>query len=165
MHADDCWLDAAINWALERNGHDRKPQHRASEPCPGCEADLQPRPWEQDDELTAWWVALAREEAARVVPKAVEYSATDLADIGHALARSQGRQVTNAQAAELGVAFYALGKMSRIMGAIGQGVWPSDDSWHDLGVYARMTQRIRSHGGWPAVRQIEYGDAIPKNTE
>jgi hypothetical protein len=50
---------------------------------------------------------------------------------------------------ELGVAFYALGKMARIMGAYADGLAPSDDSWHDLAIYARMAQRVRHADGWP----------------
>jgi hypothetical protein len=50
---------------------------------------------------------------------------------------------------ELAIAFYAYGKLSRIIGAISDGRRPSDDCWHDLGVYARMAQRVRETGDWP----------------
>jgi hypothetical protein len=100
-------------------------------------------------DLEGWWEQIARDEVMAVVPKAVEYSSTDLLDIGTSMARAMGREVTHAEAVELGISFYALGKMSRIMGAIQEGRQPSDDSWHDLGVYARMVQRVRQSGGWP----------------
>lgn len=104
-----------------------------------------------ESQLTDWWLELATDEAARTVPKAVEYSATDLADIGHVLARTAGRTVSDEEAAELGVFFYLQGKLSRWAGAVAQGKRPSDDTIFDIGVYCRMAQRIRQFGNWPGV--------------
>lgn len=100
------------------------------------------------DDLARWWRLQAKDEIDRTVPKAIEYGSTDLVVIGHTLAAAMHREVTDAEAAELGIAFYAHGKMARIMAAITDGRWSSDDSWFDLGVYARMAQRVRKVGYW-----------------
>lgn len=99
--------------------------------------------------VTDWWMDLAKEEVDRCVAKAVEYGSTDLADIGHMLARTQGRTVTNEEAAEMGCYFYLVGKLGRWTAAMSRGDRVSDDTLHDIGVYVRMTQRIRAVGGWP----------------
>lgn len=101
-----------------------------------------------EQQLTAWWLDLAETEVKRVVPKAVEYGSGDLLAIGEDLARLSRLDLTDAQKVELGIVFYTRGKMARIQSGIESGGWPSDDSWHDLGVYARMVQRVRSTGRW-----------------
>lgn len=108
-----------------------------------------------EQRLTRWWMAHAKEEVDRTVPKAIEYSSTDLADIGHQLARTAGREVDSEEAAELGIFFYLQGKLSRWAGAIAQGKRPSDDTIFDIGVYCRMAQRIRDVGGWPGIDDAE----------
>lgn len=108
-------------------------------------------PPDGEQQLAQWWREKAEAEIDQTVAKAVEYSATDLIDIGRSMARAAGRQVDDAHAAELAIAFYALGKVSRIMGAIERGELPNMDSWFDLGVYARMAQRVRQFGSWPGV--------------
>lgn len=107
----------------------------------------------QTHELRRWWMELAGEEFDRTAPKAVEYGATDLRDIGLTLARAMGRVVDDEEAAELGVYFYLLGKMSRWTDAVCRGERPSDDTLFDTGVYVRMAQRIRVAGGWPGVEK------------
>ena len=101
--------------------------------------------------LTEWWMDKAEEEVRRTVPKAVEYGATDLRDIGRDLAAMAGREVTDEEAAELGVYFYIRGKLSRWTDAVIRGDRVSDDTLFDLGVYVRMAQRIRDTGGWPGL--------------
>jgi len=101
--------------------------------------------------LTEWWMDLAEEEVRRVVPKAVEYGALDLIQIGQDLALTAGRTLTDEEAAELGVYFYVRGKLARWTDAIATGRRVSDDTLHDLGVYVRMAQRIRHSGGWPGL--------------
>jgi hypothetical protein len=101
--------------------------------------------------LTEWWMDKADEEVRRTVPKAVEYGSTDLAQIGHDLAAMAGRKVSDAEAAELGIMFYARGKMSRWIDAVIRGDRVSDDTLFDLGVYVRMAQRVRDAGGWPGL--------------
>jgi hypothetical protein len=100
-------------------------------------------------ELAAWWAEIAQTESDRVVAKAIEYGATDLVDLGDLLLRMSGRSGTVQEAAELGVLFYLAGKVSRWTAAVTEGRPVSLDTIEDIGVYCRMAQRIRSHGGWP----------------
>jgi hypothetical protein len=120
--------------------------------------------------LTDWWLAIAEAEVEATVAKAVEYGATDLRDLGYQILDMAGRRPTveysrqweglasrigkefedlDAYATEVGIAFYAAGKLARIIAAIKEGRTPSYDSWHDLGIYARMAQRVKQAGGWP----------------
>lgn len=103
--------------------------------------------------LEAWWLDKAQDEIQGVVPKAVEYSSTDLVDLGRQIAglAGWGDECTDAHHAELGIAFYVAGKVGRIMGAIKEGRLPSDDTWHDIAVYTKMAQRVREVGAWPGV--------------
>lgn len=104
-------------------------------------------------ELHTWWMDLADSEAKQVIGKAVEYGSRDLIEIGHDLARCMKRiGLSDQQAAELGVYFYLRGKMARWTEAVADGRMVSDDTLTDIGVYVRMAQRIRSHGGWPGVK-------------
>ncbi len=120
----------------------------ASAPEPN---DHKLNPHELELILTGWWMDKAAEEVKAVVPKAVEYGATDLRDMGRVIAETAGRQVTDEEATELGIYFYALGKMARWTDAIKRGERVSDDTLHDLGVYVRMAQRTRDAGGWPGL--------------
>lgn len=113
------------------------------------------RPVSEVDRLAAWWHERARDEIDRTVPKAIEYGSTDLVDIGRDLARCMGRTVTDQEAAELGIYFYIRGKLARWTDAVVRGEQVSDDSLFDIGVYARMAQRVRSHGGWPGTDNKE----------
>lgn len=103
--------------------------------------------------LETWWLGKAQDEIQGVVPKAVEYSSTDLVDLGRQIAglAGWGDECTDAHHAELGIAFYVAGKVGRIMGAIKEGRLPSDDTWHDIAVYTKMAQRVREVGAWPGV--------------
>lgn len=109
------------------------------------------------ERLATWWRDTAEDEIAMVVDKAIEYGATDLRDIGRALLEMAGRtdedgdEITDAYAAELGIAFYILGKVSRVIAAVKEGRRPSGDTWVDIGVYARMAQRVQQVGSWPGV--------------
>lgn len=116
---------------------------------PVNEHRLDPRELEQI--LTGWWMGKATDEVMAVVPKAVEYGATDLRDMGRVMAEMAGRVISDEEATELGIYFYALGKMSRWSDAIKRGERVSDDTLHDLGVYVRMVQRTRDAGGWPGL--------------
>lgn len=118
----------------------------------GVMFDAAPSPQQQ---LTQWWMNKAQEEIDRTVAKAIEYSATDLIDIGRDMARIAGREVDDTQAAELGVLFYARGKLARWVGAAIEGLPVSADTLHDLGVYCRMAQRIREVGSWPGVENLD----------
>lgn len=100
-------------------------------------------------ELAEWWRETAENEIEQTVSKAVEYGATDLVDIGRTLARVAGREIPDSEAAEWGIFFYLEGKLSRWRSAIERGDLPSFDTLLDIGVYARMAQRVRMTGGWP----------------
>lgn len=102
-------------------------------------------------ELADWWRQTAENEIEQTVDKAVEYGATDLIDIGRTLGRVAGRELDDPTAAEWGVFFYLEGKLSRWRSAIERGDLPSFDCLLDIGVYARMAQRIRQCGSWPGV--------------
>lgn len=101
--------------------------------------------------LTEWWLAQARDEIERTVPKAVEYGSTDLVDIGRNLARLAGRTIADDEAEELGIYFYLEGKFARWRSAIMEGRRVSDDTMFDIGVYVRMAQRVRHAGNWPGI--------------
>lgn len=106
--------------------------------------------------LEEWWVAKARAEIEDMTAKTAEYGgggrAHDLIGIGNDLAQAMGRTgsvVGDDEATELGIWFYLRGKMGRAMAALIDGRMPSDDTIHDILVYARMIQRTREVGGWP----------------
>lgn len=99
--------------------------------------------------LDSWWMADAGDELAGVMPKAVEYGSSDLQLMGEALLMCMPQCRGKVAAEELAIAFYALGKTARLMGAYADGRSPSEDTWHDLGVYARMAKRVRAVGEWP----------------
>ncbi|WP_461372016.1 succino-amino-deoxyadenylate synthase PurZ, partial [Candidatus Darwinibacter acetoxidans] len=99
--------------------------------------------------LRNWWMQQAAEEADSLIPKSVEYGAHDLEEMGRAVSWISKRDMTKAEQAEFGIYWYALGKMARWGSAIEQGRQVSDDTLLDLGIYARMAQRVREAGGWP----------------
>ena len=105
------------------------------------------------EELMRWWVKSAHDEIASMTAKMVEYGgggrAEDLLQIGHTLATTQGRKVTDEEATELGIYFYLVGKMARWTAAVVDHDRPSDDTLHDISIYTRMAQRARVAGGWP----------------
>ena len=105
-------------------------------------------------ELDAWWHTQADKEIAPMISKMVEYGgqgrATDLIDIGRDLAKAmRWEDISDADAAELGIYFYIRGKMGRWFAAISEKRPVSDDTLYDIGIYVRMVQRIRDRGGWP----------------
>lgn len=101
-------------------------------------------------DLLNWWTRLAERDARTTVPKAVEYGSADLIEIGRAMARATGRtDLTDAQAAELGIYFYVVGKLGRWTAAVEDGRPVSDDTLFDISVYITMVRRIRATGGWP----------------
>lgn len=96
--------------------------------------------------LHQWWVNQAQDELLAMAPKVKEYSAHDLEVMGKAM---EALGVPKGSGVEAAIAFYALGKIARIVGALGEGAEPSEDSWHDLAVYSRMALRVRDCGSWP----------------
>lgn len=106
------------------------------------------------DQIASWWREIAEAEIQAVVPKAIEYGAGDLREIGRQLRESgAGDQSTDEGDVELGIYFYVVGKLARWSDAIRTGRKVSDDTLHDLGVYVRMAQRNRAAGGWPGLKE------------
>lgn len=105
------------------------------------------------DELQLWWMDTAHDEIFPLTAKMVEYGgngrAIDLIEIGRNIARLAHREVDDAEATELGIYFYLLGKMGRWTAAVQEGRRVSDDTLHDIAVYTKMVQRTRQKGAWP----------------
>ena len=100
--------------------------------------------------LQNWWADTAAQDAEKVVPKAVEYGAGDLEEIGQTLAKVAGLETqSEAQATELGIYFYVVGKLARWTSAVERGYQVSDDTLLDLTTYLMMARRTRDVGGWP----------------
>lgn len=99
--------------------------------------------------LSDWWLLTADSDYAMVGPKAIEYGSRDLTEMGHTLARVAGREIGDPEATELGIWFYALGKMARWTAAVQRGELVSVDTLTDLGVYTTMARRVRETGEWP----------------
>jgi hypothetical protein len=108
------------------------------------------------DQLTDWWMNRAHGEVVAVAPKAVEYGATDLAEIGRTMGLIIGREnLSTEEATEVGIYFYVLGKMARWTAAIREGRRVSDDTLLDISIYVKMQQRNRDVGGWPFAPETE----------
>lgn len=110
---------------------------------------------DQIDELMGWWKNLAEDDAAAVVPKALEYGGYDFDIMGAAMMSLRGDHWVEADAGErmkiareMAVMFYILGKVARAMSAYGEGKLPSDDTLKDIAVYGMMVRRIRETGMW-----------------
>jgi hypothetical protein len=94
-------------------------------------------------DLSDWWPEIAARDLAAFRPKLEQYGSHDLLVVGTGLNPDQ----EPAEAMEAGCAFYALGKVARVVEAVRTGRDPGDDSWHDLTVYSMMARRIRATGG------------------
>lgn len=109
------------------------------------------------DALRDWWVDIAHKEVEAITDKMSEYGgagrAVDLIDIGRDLLRAMAAPAAYVESeelcAEVGIYFYLRGKIARWTAALVEGRRVSDDTLHDIGVYARMAQRVRETGGWP----------------
>lgn len=100
--------------------------------------------------LSSWWADRSADEVDKVVPKAIEYSAVDLIEVGRtfALVMDLGEK-TDEEYTEIGIWAYLVGKVARWTGAIKEGRRVSDDTLFDIGIYLKMVQRTRDVGGWP----------------
>jgi len=106
----------------------------------------------QQTKLRKWWIQQATTEIDDMMEKLAEYGTGDLHEIGRQMMKvrgvdidqqiddlgSYGLELTNAQMYELGVMFYALGKIQRVITAAQQGRTASTDTWHDLNIYSKM---------------------------
>lgn len=84
-----------------------------------------------------WW----RETAASDF-KMVWFKARDYGDLT--------LMAVHAGSIETVLAFYALGKLQRILNQLERGAIASQDSWRDLVCYAMMARRVSETGSWPA---------------
>lgn len=103
--------------------------------------------------LRAWWQDKSDRDINAVVPKAIDYGGGDLtlmADGMRLFAEIGGRKVERPVQREMAIAFYALGKIARIISGLAEGRLPNADSWYDLQIYALMAQYEREIGPWPA---------------
>lgn len=98
--------------------------------------------------LANWWLAKSKAEIAAMVPKAIRYGSSDLLLMGAAMQLLFPGLSDKVSGQELGVWFYVLGKVARLLGGYAQGELPDIDSWWDMKVYATMAQHIREFGGW-----------------
>lgn len=112
-------------------------------------------------ELEAWWADTATLDAEKVIPKAAEYGSGDLKEIGQTMAKiAKMGDLSEAQATELGIYYYVVGKLARWTSAIERGDQVSDDTLLDLTTYLMMVRRTRDAGGWPGVSISEASDGI-----
>jgi hypothetical protein len=91
-----------------------------------------------------WWINYATEEVDGMLVKMAEYGAGDLYVIGETFAKLAGLGVTAQEHYEIGVLFYVVGKVQRLLSAVENGNQASDDTWHDLAVYAKMVLATRN---------------------
>lgn len=99
--------------------------------------------------LADWWREQSEQEIEQVVPKAIEYGPNSMIEVGRAMGRMSGRDLSDQDAIEVACMFYICGKVGRWVDAVAHGKLPSDDTLHDIGVYVKMAQRNRDVGGWP----------------
>lgn len=99
----------------------------------------------QKNRLDKWWREHAAQESASMLVKLDEYGTGDLHEIGSRLAHLAGwNNATKQQHYELGVLFYLIGKMQRAITAAELRRNASDDTWHDIAVYAKMVLASRA---------------------
>lgn len=99
----------------------------------------------EKNRLDKWWREHAAQESEGMLAKLDEYGTGDLHEIGERLASMlEWHDVTQQQCYELGVMFYLIGKMQRIITATELRRNASDDTWHDIAVYAKMVLAARA---------------------
>jgi hypothetical protein len=110
---------------------------------------------DQLSEIIAWWEQVARADANRTIPKALEYGASDLDMMGTAMLGMAGHQWDAAPAderrqigQEMAALFYLQGKVARAISALQQGRLASADTLFDITVYSMMLRRMRDFGSW-----------------
>lgn len=99
--------------------------------------------------LVTWWRTHSKETCDGFTDKLAQYGSGDLYGIGRAMADIYGDDIDDDTAFELGVLFYIVGKIERAKSAVKNGQAASDDTWHDIHVYAKMVLAHRE-GVWPS---------------
>lgn len=102
-------------------------------------------PGTEEVELRQWWVATAQQDFDDYYKKSVEYGSCDLDLMGEAISHIQGEISGVFDGHERAIGFYLFGKLARMVGAWAKGKEPSDDTVHDIVVYAMMI-RLRRRG-------------------
>lgn len=91
-----------------------------------------------------FWKNTSDKDLEGFLMKSLDYGSYDLYTMGDALSRlPQTKLGTDKAAAEMGVMFYILGKVARALSAYREGRLPSDDTLHDISVYAMMARMLR----------------------
>jgi hypothetical protein len=109
----------------------------------------------QASELFEWWMHTSFEDFVATVPKMLEYGgggqgSADLQVMGDAQAELIGmHSAPDAVKQELGVWFYTLGKVSRLISDYKNQRSGKADTWFDISIYAKMARRIQEVGRWP----------------
>lgn len=80
--------------------------------------------------------------------KAFEYGSTDLRIMAGAM-HEMFPGISPEDGTQAAIAFYALGKLSRVLSSFKDGRPAPTDSWRDLEIYAMMAQRVQEVGNWP----------------
>lgn len=93
-----------------------------------------------------WWLKESTADADHVVAKLLTYGSLDL----HAQGMLELMGWTgHGLGTESVIAFYALGKLNRIITALARGKPASPDSWDDMRRYAMMARYVQQFGRWP----------------
>lgn len=98
-------------------------------------------------ELQEWLVRKLDGTLPEVLRKADEYGSGDLEMMGDRLFRML-RLPGQTVGQQASAAFYADGKVARIMAALEEGREPSADCWFDLFVYGLIGLKIHETGRW-----------------
>jgi len=102
-----------------------------------------------DSPLRQWWTDSAFDEADQTIAKMEEYGSGDLVALGQTLRRMAGRPaLPPVEAMQLGCLIYMLGKIERAVEAVRDDRLIKEDTWFDLGVYAKMARAAQA-GAWP----------------
>lgn len=104
--------------------------------------------------LRDWMHQTLEDDLKGLIPKAMEYGATDLEAMGATLMPNGSVQ----DGMEAACQFYLLGKAARAAAAYQEGRVASDDTLKDETVYSLMTRAIRHFGHWRIDRS---GLAVP----
>ena len=99
-------------------------------------------------ETREWWIDYATAEVDGMLAKMDEYGAGDLYKIGETFQAMTfwgiaQDEIDSQTHYELGVLFYLVGKVQRLLSAAERGRPASDDTWHDIAVYAKMVLATR----------------------
>lgn len=143
------WSDATEPDAREEAGISPFPYR----PHPG-NGDAQPEQINTDRLVVLQrWMAEHHTDLQRMTgEKAFEYGSLDLSIMGAGIAKlwpGIGENAPPAAQLQAAIAFYLMGKVSRVLSALSEGKPPPTDSWLDAEVYAMMGGYVQEHGQWP----------------